>query len=550
MEARLRRAGRLHEVTNPRGMRTATADDGTTLYDYDTLDRLVLRSQREHENGALKNTLRTHYCYDLPGDLRAVVPPKANVTSVDCASLGTLPRAARYDYDDAHRLTTDTDALGHTRRTSYDENGDVRSTTDEAGSETVLTRDQRGLVTKAVEPFDGASGRSLTTLLGYDAAGNLEREVTPRGWDASADKVTFASFVKEFRYDRLNRLAKELLPTGAGTTTPLFVHHGYDGVGNETLTTLPDPTDDPANVPADKKTLPTYFDPGWVESIAERAKPTVRFEYTAEGWQRLRIPDKPGGGPNTFRQREWKYFADGMLKEEHVATDGSNSATNTFEYDANNNLVKAHNTTGLNATTKQKPMLVMADYDLLDRPFKVRSQRDQEPNWNVTTMGYDLNGNLTSRTDDRDEDGSGAVVNGKAGRDQTFSYDEADWLREQIDRGPTSSGSDDRRVTSSFHPTGWAKERVIEHSDATGSYARKQRTSWEYFLNGKLPSSRRRTAPTRSRSSTTSRMSTRPACTPTVIARRTSSSSTVRIRARRVAARRARRRMSTTRVSG
>ena len=144
----------------------------------------------------------------------------------------------------------------------------------------------------------------------------------------------------------------------------------------------------------------------------------MRFEYTAEGWQRLRIPDKPGGGPNTFRQREWKYFADGMLKEEHVATDGSNSATNTFEYDANNNLVKAHNTTGLNATTKQKPMLVMADYDLLDRPFKVRSQRDQEPNWNVTTMGYDLNGNLTSRTDDRDEDGSGAVVNGKAGRDQ------------------------------------------------------------------------------------------------------------------------------------
>lgn len=486
-------AGRLRQVTNPRGFFTETIDDGTTVYEYDELDRVRQQIEREHENGVLKNSVRSHYCYDVAGDLRATVPPKANVDTVDCANLAGLPKATRYEYDDAHRLLKATSPptpdhpAGVTRQTKYDENDDVRATVDEAGQETVVDRDQRGLVTKVVAPFDAATGRKVTTRLEYDGAGNLEREITPRGWDASTDKVTFGSYVKRYEYDAIDQLVKEHLPTGGSTTTPLYVHRAYDGNGNMTMTSLPDASADPASVDAKKKRLLTHFDTGWIETTSDRTKPKVRFEYTAEGWQRLRTPDKAdGSGPNLARQREWQYYLDGMLEEEKIATDESNSASNTFKYDQNNNLVFAHNATALNNTTNQKPIDVEATYDLLDRPTKVRSQKAGEANWNVTTMGYDLNGNLTSRTDDREEETSGAVVPGKAGRDQTFAYDDADWLQTQVDRGATAGAGDDRRITNRFHATGWARERVIEHSDSGGTFSVKQRTNWDYFLNGKL----------------------------------------------------------------
>jgi RHS repeat-associated protein len=481
-------AGRLRRVTNPGGFFTeSVADDGTETYEYDELDRVIQSYRHEVEGGAVKGTLRTHACFDVAGDLRAVVPPKAAVTSVDCSNLSTLPRATRFEYDDAHRLMAETDALNHRQETRYDANGDVEATVDEQNQATSINRDQLGRVTQVTEPFDAATGRKLTTKLEYDDVGNLVREISPRAWDASADKSTFSEYVTRYEYDAVDQMVKQLLPTSGATPTQLYVHRAYDPNGNLTMTSLPDSSADPATVDVKKKTQLTLFDTGWIESSSDRAKPKVRFEYTAEGWQRLRTPDKPGGGPNLARQREWLYFPDGMLKEERVATDEDNSATNTFAYDANNNLTSAHNATGLAKTTtsSQKPIDVTADYDTLDRPIKVRQRKEGEANWNVTLMGYDLNGNVTSRTENREEDAStGALA--KAGREHRFTYDEADWLSTHLDYGTSGSSSDDRRITNTFFPTGWAKERLIEQADSAGAFSVKQRTSWTYFLNGDL----------------------------------------------------------------
>ncbi len=483
-------AGRLREVTDPRGMQTATiADDGTSGYDYDKLDRVVQSFQREVEGGAVTRTLRTHSCFDEAGNLRAMVPPKADVATVDCSNLAALPRATRVDYDDAGRPVTQTDALGHKTETRYDENGDVRSTTDAQGQESTVERDQRGLAVKSIEPFDGGTTpRKLTTKLEYDAVGNLVRQVSPRGWDASSDKTTFGQYTTRFEYDAADQMVKQLLPTSTDTPAQLYEHRAYDANGNLTTTALPDPAADIATVPAEKKTQMSYFDPGWIETSADRVKPKVRFEYTAEGQQRLRTPDKPaseGGGPNLSRQREWVYYADGMLQEERVGSGDANSAKNTFVYDANNNMVSAENGTGIStedSATKQKPIEVAATYDSLSRATKVRQRKKDEATWSATSMTYDLNGNLATRVDDREEDTAG--VQTKAGRRHEFTYDVLDRAEKHLDLGTSDAVSDDRRVTTGFLPTGWEREVVVEHADSAGVFKEKQRTQSEYFLNG------------------------------------------------------------------
>lgn len=239
-------------------------------------------------------------------------------------------------------------------------------------------------------------------------------------------------------------------------------------------------TSDAAAVPATAKTEMTYWDSGWAASSKDPGTlPRVHFDYTAEGWQRLRTPELPGGGLNLDEQQIWTYFVDGMLEQR---ADRHGQLT-SYAYDANNNLRMALDAAGI-LVEDRSPVDVQATWDSLDRLTKMRSKEESAANYRFTTYAYDLNGNVTRRDDEGVETPAGGLVT--ASRRNDYTYDAADWLSTQIDYGTGSGASDDQRITNTFFPTGWEQSRVVARNNGSGSWVTKQTTIWTHFLNGRL----------------------------------------------------------------
>lgn len=479
-------AGRLVRVTQPKGVATTSLpDDFTERREYDTVDRVIRQSKLEGA-GATTTPRITHYCYDQAGDLRRVTAPKAGLGTVDCAAATPPPHTALFEYDLAHRLLATVDAEGRRTSTTYDANGNVVSSTDGAGVATTMAYDERDLLTSVTEPLTTSPVRNLTTRYEYDKAGNRTRVVSPRAWDASADKVTFTDYVTATDYDAVGQPVRVRLPK-AGTEQQLYVHQTFDAVGRVVATTLPDPADAEAAVPASKRTSIEYFDPGWVRTSDTPAAPRVHFDYTAEGLQSSRTPEDASGNQVTSQTMAWTYYVDGKLKERK---DRGGHVT-TYLYDANNRMTEATNAAGL-VDGSQSPIEMVAEYDSLNRPSKVHHHRKADPAtaWKSTVYAYDPNGNLQTRHDDGTETRdatSKAFVQTAAGQRHDFTYDGADWLTQVWDHGRTAlHDSDDLRTTTAFSPTGRERQRTIEAGTSTAGWTPRQTTTWDHFANGKL----------------------------------------------------------------
>jgi RHS repeat-associated protein len=479
-------AGRLKRVTAPKGVLSAdVADDFVTQFEYDLLDRVVTDARLS--GGA--EVLRAHFCYDTAGDLRWVTQPKAGLTAAptDCPTGTPSSHTARLVYDDAHRPVSQTDPLGRSRSLAYDLNSDVVSETDEDETKVTRTYNQRGELVKVVEPFEkdgsGAVTRSLTTKLEYDAAGNLKREISPRAFDASADKVTFSDYVTEYVYDELDRLVRFDLPM-KGAEARTYLHRGYDPNGNVTLTTLPSDKVDPALVRPEDRTTVDYFDTGWIRTSNDPANPAVHFDYSARGEQASRTPEVRGapGDLDEGQQILWSYYADGQLQR---VTDARGIGFTVYTYDANGNLTKADEGKG-RVTTDEPAIDVESSYDAFDRVSKVRHQKRGSANWVFTKYGYDANGNVVLREDNGEEALDGSLA--KAARRNEFSYDQADQLQTQFDLGTEPGATDDQRITSTYFATGWRQSQSIEDGDGSGGWTLRQRGDWTYFANGLLKS--------------------------------------------------------------
>jgi RHS repeat-associated protein len=477
-------AGRLTQLELPRGVQTtAFANDFSIFYSYDLLDRVVKQTSYDLDgSGAITATRNTHYCYDTPGNLISVTTPRAGLASITCPT--TAAFTTKYTYDAAHRLLTKTDPLSHAQTFTYDSNDNLATLKDESGNTQTRSYDQRDLLTKVVDPFV-VGGRTLTTKYDYDGVGNLTREVSPRGYDASTDKVNFTNFLTKYQYDAVNQLTRVDLPISS-TTAASYIHNAYDANGNLTSSSLPVATTDPTAVASNQKTLFTFFDPGWIRSIKDTTTPAVRFDYLAQGWQSSRIPDHVDGTPDNGHSMSWTYFLDGLVKtrqdqDGHVAT---------FAYDADGNLTTANST--VKTPSPETPIDLTATYDGFDQSTKIRQKKQSATNWTFSTFGYDLDGNVTSREDDGTEDPSGALVS--AGRKHALTYDGADWLQTDLDYGKQSGCADDMRTTYAFTPTGWDKQRVTALTgpgctDAAPNWVTKQTTNWTYFANGDLSTS-------------------------------------------------------------
>jgi RHS repeat-associated protein len=250
-------AGRVIKEVAPNGVATGSlADDYVSFTSYDKLDRVYQEWSFavDGSNNEIANTRRTtSYCYDLAGDLRSVTQPKGAATFSACPTLDppssynytTAGYTTKYEYDEAHRLTKTTDALGNTTVTGYDENSQVTSDKDENGFTTTTTYNDRGEADTVVEPFEDRvpTPRVLTTKYEYDAEGNLKRLISPRAFDAAGGGPTFTDYVEQYTYDNVDRLVKTALPSGPNPYASLAKGqspYAYWRLGESSGTTMAD----------------------------------------------------------------------------------------------------------------------------------------------------------------------------------------------------------------------------------------------------------------------------------------------------------------------
>jgi YD repeat-containing protein len=494
-------AGRLIKQEQPKGVLSATVDDFATVTTYDPLDRVV-RETVYGTDTSTGQTRYTHLCYDVAGDLRSVTSPRAGLATVTCPGNGpaTVGFTATYTYDAAHRQLTTTDPLSHQKRTAYDANGnvstsegDIDTATGRKGVTTIFY-DQRDKPVKTVQRFDGTT-RDVTSLTEYDRNGNVSKVISPRGFDTKPfdplaggaspyDATSF--YVTFYSYDAVNRKVRVELPHDARDGTERqYVHNAYDPNGNLAWTSLPVTSSAASSVQDTARTVMTYFDPGWIRTSDDPTNPKVVFDYTAEGWQAQRTPERKSapGTPDVSQTMLWTYFADGQLKSR---TDNGGQQS-TYTYDVNNNLLTG--TDGGVADTTEAAMDITASYTGFNEPLKVRQKKKNASVWTFSDYVYDPNGNVTQRRENGEEDAGG--TQSKAPRTYTMTYDGADWLASQLDLGTDSACKDDQRIVNTFWGTGAEKQRDIYRA-ASGCVAdpttwpKKQTTNWTHFDNGQL----------------------------------------------------------------
>ncbi|MCA1825080.1 MAG: hypothetical protein LC640_12680, partial [Frankia sp.] len=129
-----------------------------------------------------------------------------------------------------------------------------------------------------------------------------------------------------------------------------------------------------------------------------------------------------------------------------------------------------------------EPLDVAVSYDGQDLVTKTRQKKRSATSYLATVLGYDRDGNVVTREENRTEDAAGTVT--RAGRSHTFTYDAADWLTTHVDSGTTTAAADDQRITTTFDATGRRASERIERNSA--AWATKQTTDWTYTANGLL----------------------------------------------------------------
>ncbi len=482
-------AGRPFKITQPKGVASATDDDYTTLVDYDPLDRMV----RQTQYGTSTTDKRvTHLCYDTAGDLRSVTAPRAGLATVTCPGTGPLTGVgftASFDYDPAHRRTASRDPLGHETRTGYDANGNVASTEQDITTGRVARStvgyDQRDAPVTITQRLDAATNRDVTSRIEYDPNGNRAKVISPRANDAAGGTAPFTSYVTAFTYDAADQLTRVTLPFDARDGTERqYLHRAYDAGGNLLWASLPVTSASASSVQDSARTVETYFDPGWVRSSKDPTNPKVRFDYTAQGQQAERTPERKDqpGIPDTGKQMTWAYFADTLLKQR---TDQGGQAA-TYAYDANNNLTSATNASGL-TDPGERPVDTQVTWTGFDEPAKARLRKQGAANWTFSTASYDPNGNVKDRGENGEETDAGTQT--KPPRSYQYTYDQADWVTGQLDLGTDGTCTGDQRIATSFWSTGWQHQRDLYRaasgcgSDPT-TWPKKQTTTWSQFDNG------------------------------------------------------------------
>ncbi|HVG08307.1 MAG TPA: fibronectin type III domain-containing protein [Thermoanaerobaculia bacterium] len=396
-------SGNLLTVTDGRGARTR--------YEYDAfgnltrqVDPLGIATEWTHDangnrrtettvrtTGSGTETLVTTFVYDNDGRLVQTTWPDGTVSGSAYDVVGnlvsTVDRLGRetiYTYDAQNRRTATGYPDGTSETVAYDAEGRTVEKTDRADRTTTFTYDPLGRVLSST----GSDGRSVART--YDAAGRLTASRNARGNVATQE------------YDDAGRVIRTVDALGNETV------FGYDGAGNvvsqrnakgETTryeyderyllvkTVFPDGTDerftyDEAGNPisaidqAGRETRHAYDGDGRLVSTTDTLSQTWTFAYDEAG-NRIRQTDPNG---NVTR---WEYDQAGRLVR-HVLPLGM---AETFVYDGAGRLLRK---TDFNGDA------VSYEYDEADRLV-----RKTLPDGSEVLFAYTLTGQVETVTDSR-----------------------------------------------------------------------------------------------------------------------------------------------------
>jgi hypothetical protein len=243
---------------------------------------------------------------------------------------------------------------------------------------------------------------------------------------------------------------------------------------------LPTAQSNPVNVASGDKTVNQYWDTGSLYSTQAPASPKIRYDYTAEGWQSVRVPETAinSGVPDYGRMMLWSYFADGKLKE-RVDQIG---LRDTFSYDRDGNQTSTTEALGQGAIGSAQPITVTATYDGFGQLIKVRTPKTNSSNYWATLFSYDQHGNVSQLIQNQEETSAGTVVT--AGRTITYTYDYNDQPTSQVDDfGTPASTADDEKITFTYTPDGLEASKTIAKSDGASGWINEQQVTETYFAN-------------------------------------------------------------------
>ncbi len=319
--------------------------------------------------------------YDALGNVRTVTDLRGKITTLTrdaagnvTASQDPLGRVTRTEYDPLDRVTRVTDPLSGATRYVYDQAGNLASLTDANNQTTTFTYDDRGLLATSRNPL------GQTKSYFYDPAGMLDHVI-----DAKGQRV-------EFAYDDGGQPIRKTLKNAGGTVTDTVLY-GYDLLGD--LTSATD-SDSGVSFLYDPAFTFGYDDAGRRTSL--NFPNTTRAAYGYDAASQLTSLRYLDAALAVLSKSDYTYDDKGN-RDSRTTTDGvtsytydnldrltgalgpdpanpTQSATETYAYDAVGNRTSSHLATGQVHDT--------ANRLLEDSRF---------------TYTYDANGNLTGKTD-------------------------------------------------------------------------------------------------------------------------------------------------------
>jgi len=371
--------GNVSTVTSPRGnVAGANPADFTTTYIFDSNGNRV-QVRHPYPGGG---TLVTDTTFDQLGRPTSQTDPLGNTT--------------RTVYDNNSSVTSTADALGATTTYSYDADGRPTAAVPPSGPGTSVERDTGGNVVKStsaiggvtrytyddddrlisvVEPrgsVPGANPADFTIRYGYDVAGNITSVTDQIGgrttftYDAN-NRVTGVtdSNGHTMSYNFLDSDALQSV-VGPDGNTQLATTYSYDNVGN-----VISRTDGRGN------TRFTYDKLGRVTLIKDPLNRDSLFTYDAEG--NLSTSVAPGDTDPAIRTIAYTYdILNRLTKQDHA----NGSLVYNRGYDADNRLTSLVDPAGERRL----------GYDAAGRLTSVSRGTA------TFTYGYDTNDNITSRT--------------------------------------------------------------------------------------------------------------------------------------------------------
>ena len=385
-------ASRLTSMTDARGKTTSLTLDknGNVTRSSDPLghvsesvyDALGRQTRRTVDPSGL--ALVTRASYDEVGNL-------ASTTDAD-------GRTTRFEYDRADRLTTVTDALDGITRYGCDANGNRTSVTNPRGKTRRGSYDDVGRLTEVRD----ALGR--VTSYGYDPNGNRTRRTDAKGVETTfgyddANRLTTVTYPGPasiaYEYDDAGRLTR--MTDDHGTTTWTYddldrvrrvtqptvgeVGYGYDRVGNRTSLALPG-----------KSVSYAYDELDRLTRVTDWADRQATYAYDDAGrLSSLQLPNGVSGS----------YAHDAADRLTRIAYSRSGTSLASFDYTLNGS--------GQKLTEAGPAGTTHYAYDALHRLSEVTY-----PDGGVESFTYDPSGNRSTRT--------------RGGLTTNYSYADADQL--------------------------------------------------------------------------------------------------------------------------